>query len=55
MDVCHECSEPLVLSVEDDRGDGQLVNNEIPDDVQLKSCGCHFHWSVNNVNNAYLE
>jgi hypothetical protein len=45
---CASCHEPLVLDIEPDSDDedskAPAVSQSIPDDVELKQCGCHFHW-----------
>lgn len=40
MDTCKICSQNLVVELEDE-------SETAPDDLQL-SCGCHFHWYVDN-------
>ena len=40
--VCNVCEDPLVVEVEGD-GDGEDTQT-VPDDLELLSCGCHFHW-----------
>ncbi len=43
MAVCKQCSERLILEVEDE--DDPETIKELPDDLELP-CGCHFHWYV---------
>ena len=41
MAACKVCNDPLIMEIEDDDGgDPQSV----PDDLELRACGCHFHW-----------
>jgi hypothetical protein len=51
MEACASCSKPLTLQIELDEDEvptaGSSSNartHEVPDDVQLLNCGCHFHW-----------
>lgn len=54
MAVCASCAKPLRVQIEVDEesiphAGGSSVTEEgeeeeVPDDVQLLGCGCHFHW-----------
>ena len=41
MAACKVCNDPLVMEIEDEDGGAP---QSVPDDLELRVCGCHFHW-----------
>ena len=41
MAACKVCNDPLIMEIEDEDGG---VPQSVPDDLELRACGCHFHW-----------
>ncbi|PNS16106.1 Ubiquitin-conjugating enzyme E2 6 [Sphaceloma murrayae] len=58
MEICVQCREPLMISVEDDHDEpgvattssADVNSHEVPDDIEL-ACHCHFHWQCFLDNN----